>query len=173
MKISEIGIQKIKTREELSLTAYRCEAGVLTIGYGHTAGVKAGDRITEAQAIDFFKSDVREIEKHLNKMREKLGITFRQCEFDALISLIFTIGLGSFQMSTLRKKILSKAPAKDCAAEFRKWIYITKTFTEKNAAGELVKVKRKVVSNGLKNRRNGEYNQYLDLSGDYRHAGIL
>lgn len=172
MKISEIGIQKIKTREELRLTAYRCEAGVLTIGYGHTAGVKAGDKITEMQAVEFFKRDVAEIERHLNKMIEQ-GTEFRQSEYDALISLIFTIGLGSFQMSTLRKKILSKAPATDCAAEFRKWIYVTKTFIEKNAAGELVKVKRKVVSNGLKNRRNGEYNQYLDLSGDYRHAGIL
>lgn len=172
MKISEIGIQKIKTREELRLTAYRCEAGVLTIGYGHTAGVKAGDKITEMQAVDFFKRDVAEIERHLNKMIEQ-GTEFRQSEYDALISLIFTIGLGSFQMSTLRKKILSKAPAIDCAAEFRKWIYVTKTFTERNAAGELVKVKRKVVSNGLKNRRNSEYNQYLDLSGEYRHAGIL
>lgn len=172
MKISEIGIQKIKTREELRLTAYRCEAGVLTIGYGHTAGVKAGDKITEMQAVEFFKRDVAEIERHLNKMIEQ-GTKFRQSEYDALISLIFTIGLGSFQMSTLRKKILSKAPATDCAAEFRKWIYVTKTFTEKNAAGELVKVKRKVVSNGLKNRRNSEYNQYLDLSGDYRNAGIL
>lgn len=172
MKISEIGIQKIKTREELSLTAYRCEAGVLTIGYGHTAGVKAGDKITEMQAVEFLKQDVAEIERHLNKMIEQ-GTEFRQSEYDALISLIFTIGLGSFQMSTLRKKILSKAPATDCAAEFRKWIYVTKTFTEKNAAGELVKVKKKVVSNGLKNRRNGEYNQYLDLSGEYRHAGIL
>lgn len=172
MKISEIGIQKIKTREELRLTAYRCEAGVLTIGYGHTAGVKAGDKITEMQAVEFFKRDVAEIERYLNKMIEQ-GTEFRQSEYDALISLIFTIGLGSFQMSTLRKKILSKAPATDCAAEFRKWIYVTKTFTEKNAAGELVKVKRKVVSNGLKNRRNSEYNQYLDLSGDYRHAGIL
>lgn len=172
MKISEIGIQKIKNREELRLTAYRCEAGVLTIGYGHTAGVKAGDKITEMQAVEFFKRDVAEIERYLNKMIEQ-GTEFRQSEYDALISLIFTIGLGSFQMSTLRKKILSKAPATDCAAEFRKWIYVTKTFTEKNAAGELVKVKRKVVSNGLKNRRNSEYNQYLDLSGDYRHAGIL
>lgn len=172
MKISEIGIQIIKTREELRLTAYRCEAGVLTIGYGHTAGVKAGDKITEMQAVEFFKRDVAEIERYLNKMIEQ-GSEFRQSEYDALISLIFTIGLGSFQMSTLRKKILSRAPAIDCAAEFRKWIYVTKTFTEKNAAGELVKVKRKVVSNGLKNRRNGEYNQYLDLSGEYRHAGIL
>lgn len=172
MKISEIGIQKIKTREELRLTAYRCEAGVLTIGYGHTAGVKAGDKITEMQAVEFFKRDVAEIERYLNKMIEQ-GTEFRQSEYDALISLIFTIGLGSFQMSTLRKKILSKVPATDCAAEFRKWIYVTKTFTERNAAGELVKVKRKVVSNGLKNRRNSEYNQYLDLSGDYRHAGIL
>ena len=40
---------KIKKFEGLRLKAYVCAAGVCTIGYGHTAGVKPGDVITEAQ----------------------------------------------------------------------------------------------------------------------------
>ena len=36
---------KIKKFEGLRLKAYVCAAGVCTIGYGHTAGVKPGDVI--------------------------------------------------------------------------------------------------------------------------------
>ena len=46
---------KIKKFEGLRLKAYVCAAGVCTIGYGHTAGVKPGDVITEAQADAFFE----------------------------------------------------------------------------------------------------------------------
>lgn len=45
MKTSEKGKALIREFESLRLEAYRCPAGVLTIGYGHTAGVKEGDRI--------------------------------------------------------------------------------------------------------------------------------
>lgn len=49
---------KIKQFEGLRLEAYVCAAGVCTIGYGHTTGVKPGDVITEAQADTFFESDI-------------------------------------------------------------------------------------------------------------------
>lgn len=171
-KISDIGISRIQTREELRLKAYRCEAGRLTIGYGHTEGVREGDEITEAQAIEFFKSDVGAIENHLNRLRQSAKITFRQCEFDALISLIFTIGLGSFQTSTLRKKLISKATPQECAAEFKKWIYVTKIKVEERD-GKKFKFPVKVISNGLKNRRESEYKQYLDIGGDYERASMV
>lgn len=171
-KISDIGISRIQTREELRLKAYRCEAGRLTIGYGHTEGVREGDEITEAQAIEFFKSDVGAIENHLNRLRQSAKITFRQCEFDALISLIFTIGLGSFQTSTLRKKLIAKATPQECAAEFKKWIYVTKIKVEERD-GKKFKFPVKVISNGLKNRRESEYKQYLDIGGDYERASMV
>lgn len=171
-QISDIGISKIQTREELRLKAYRCEAGRLTIGYGHTEGVREGDEITEAQAIEFFKSDVGAIENHLNRLRQSAKITFKQCEFDALVSLIFTIGLGSFQTSTLRKKLIARATPQECAAEFKKWIYVTKIKVDERD-GKKFKFPVKVISNGLKNRRESEYKQYLDIGGDYERASMV
>ena len=44
--------------EGLRLKAYRCTSGVLTIGYGHTAGVKAKDVITKEQADAFLEADI-------------------------------------------------------------------------------------------------------------------
>jgi lysozyme len=35
----------------LRTTAYKCPAGVYTIGYGHTKGVKKGQKITKEQAV--------------------------------------------------------------------------------------------------------------------------
>ena len=50
MKTSENGIRLIKQFEGCRLSAYQCAAGVWTIGYGHTTGVKKGQRITQTQA---------------------------------------------------------------------------------------------------------------------------
>ena len=50
MKINKRGLAIIKKYEGCRLTAYKCPAGVYTIGYGHTKGVKKGDTITQQQA---------------------------------------------------------------------------------------------------------------------------
>ena len=47
--ISAAGIALIKRFEGCRLTAYKCSAGVWTIGYGHTSGVHSGQAITQAQ----------------------------------------------------------------------------------------------------------------------------
>lgn len=44
--------------EGLRLKAYRCTSGVLTIGYGHTDGVKSKDVITKEQADAFLAADI-------------------------------------------------------------------------------------------------------------------
>ena len=48
----------LRRDEGLRLLAYRCTAGVLTIGYGHTAGVQDGDTCTKAQAEAWLRDDV-------------------------------------------------------------------------------------------------------------------
>ena len=58
---------RIKKFEGLRLTAYVCAAGVCTIGYGHTTGVKSGDVITGAQADAFFESDIRAVENQVKR----------------------------------------------------------------------------------------------------------
>ena len=47
-----IALDVIRNEEGCDLKAYRCSAGVWTIGYGHTAGVTEGMAISQAHARD-------------------------------------------------------------------------------------------------------------------------
>lgn len=90
MKISEVGLNLIKKFEGCRLTAYQDSAGVWTIGYGHTSGVKKGQTITQAQADAFLVTDCRTTEAAVNKYQSKYN--FNQNQFDALVSFAFNIG---------------------------------------------------------------------------------
>lgn len=93
MKIGNSGLQLIKSFEGCRLTAYKCPAGVWTIGYGHTAGVKQGITITQEQADNYLKSDLVIYENHVNNLNR----SFNQNEFDALVSFTYNCGAGSLQ----------------------------------------------------------------------------
>lgn len=160
-KMSDAGYQALKAREGLRLTAYRCQAGKLTIGWGHTDGVRPGQKITEAQACGLLAADVLPLERHLNKLQENDGVKLKQHEYDALISFIFNAGQKAFQISTMRKKLVAGRPAEEIAAEFEKWVYVTVTDTIKMPDGTIDTQTRKVVSKGLQTRRQGEKAQYL------------
>lgn len=90
MKTSQNGINLIKKFEGCRLKAYKCAAGVWTIGYGHTSGVKSTDTITEAQAEEYLKADLAKFEANVDKYNSKYG--WNQNEFDALVSFAFNIG---------------------------------------------------------------------------------
>lgn len=160
-KMSDAGYQALKAREGLRLTAYRCQAGKLTIGWGHTDGVRPGQKITEAQACGLLAADVLPLERYLNRLQENDGVKLKQCEYDALISFIFNVGQKSFQISTMRKKLVAGRPAEEIAAEFEKWVYVTVTEKVTNEDGTIENVSKKIVSNGLQNRRKSEKAQYL------------
>lgn len=90
MKTSQVGIDLIKKYEQCRLEAYKCPAGVLTIGYGHTGNVYAGQKISAKQAEELLKTDLIRFEKHVNLYYSKYKWT--QNEFDALVSFAFNIG---------------------------------------------------------------------------------
>lgn len=140
MTTSNRGKQLIKDFEGLRLKAYRCPAGVATIGWGHTKGVKMGQTITEAQAEDLLVEDIAPIERQLNV----LGINFRQEQFDALVSWIFNLGAGNFTKSTLCKRILLGAADEEITDQIVKWTY--------SSGKQLV---------GLMKRRVAEANMFL------------
>ena len=110
---------KIKRFEGLRLKAYVCAAGVCTIGYGHTVGVKPSDVITQAQADTFFEMDIMAVESQVTALPLDLG----QYQFDAVVSFCFNVGIGNFKKSTLYKKIKANAHDPSIPAEFKKWIY--------------------------------------------------
>lgn len=90
MKTSENGINLIKKFEGIKLKAYQCSAGVWTIGYGHTSGVKSTDVITKEQAESLLNSDLPKYEAKVNKYISRYG--WNQNEFDALVSFAFNVG---------------------------------------------------------------------------------
>ena len=90
MKTGQAGIKLIKQFEGCRLTAYKCPAGVWTIGYGHTQGVQPGQTITQTQAEQMLVADLGEYESNVNKYQDKYK--WSQNEFDALISFAYNIG---------------------------------------------------------------------------------
>lgn len=112
MKTSNNGINLIKKFEGCKLTAYKCPAGVWTIGYGHTAGVVKGMKITSAEATKLLKDDLVKFEKHVMKFNNIYKWT--QNEFDALVSFAFNIGsISQLTNNGKRSKteIVNKIPA--------------------------------------------------------------
>ena len=119
MKASELLIVKIKEFEGYSSTAYTCAGGVVTIGYGHTRGVKITDRCTRSEADRWLRDDLAPIEAYLNTIPD----VDTQGKYDALCSFIFNLGMGNFKSSTLLKKIKAGAPTAEIQADFRRWVY--------------------------------------------------
>lgn len=118
MNISEQGLALIKQYEGLRLQAYLCAAGVWTVGYGHTAGVHPGDRVTEVEAGRLLRQDVAESER---TVRRYVRVPLSQPRFDALVSFVFNLGAGNFRTSTLLKK-LNAGDISGAAEEFLRWV---------------------------------------------------
>ena len=118
MKSSELLLNKIIDFEGCKLTAYKCPAGVWTIGVGHTKGVKQGQTITEAQAISLLKGDLLPCEKYVND----LGVCKTQGQFDALVDFCFNLGTGALGRSTLLKFIRQGKAEQYIRGEFAKWV---------------------------------------------------
>ena len=126
MKISAKGLELLKSYESLRLTAYRDSGGVLTIGWGHTQGVKEGDTCTLAEATQFLLDDVAEAEKAINKQ----NLNLNQNQYDALVSFVFNVGESQFKKSTLLKKLkknIDKAEKKNLEGDKLK-IYLYKNY---------------------------------------------
>lgn len=117
MRTSQTGINLIKSFESLRLEAYRCPAGIWTIGYGHTAGVRRGDRIDGQKAEQLLAEDLRKFENTVN--RECPGVN--QNQFDALVSFTFNIGSGNFLKSTLLKCVKANPQNLNIRYEFSRW----------------------------------------------------
>lgn len=117
MKVSEIMIQAMKRFEGCRLTAYKCPAGVWTIGYGHTAGVKSGDKISQRQADAWLREDLASFERGV----ERLCAGLTQGQFDALVDFAYNLGLGNLKSSTLLRKIKAGASETEIRYQFSRW----------------------------------------------------
>lgn len=125
MKISEKGLELIRRFEGLRLRAYKCPAGIATIGYGSTRGVKMGMVITPAEAEQRLREDVARFEADVMYL---VKVKLTQGQFDALVSFAFNLGsdidtddiaegLGD---STLLK-LLNRGDYAGAAQQFKRW----------------------------------------------------
>lgn len=143
-RINSRGLALIKSYEGLELTAYRCAANVLTIGYGSTGShVKEGMAITEAEAEELLRKDLARFENGVSALTE--GVPTTDDQFSACVSLAFNIGLGAFAGSTLLKRHKLKNYV-GAAKEFLRW---------NRAGGRVLK--------GLTRRREAEGRLYRGL----------
>ena len=140
MKPSERGLALIRQFEGLRLSAYRCAAGVLTIGWGTTKGVKMGQTITRDEADRLLMEDVQRFADHVKAL---VKVPLNQNQTDALVSFVYNVGPAAFGKSTMLK-LINQGLLEDAANQFVRW----------NRAGDQVLA-------GLTRRRMAERDLFL------------
>ena len=145
MNVSTNGIELIKQFEGCSLKAYKCPAGIWTIGYGHTNGVKEGQKITQTQANTYLMDDLKTHERYVNNLQLPLN----QNQFDALVSFCYNCGPGNLR-TLIKNRTLPQ---------------IADAFLLYNKGGG-------VVLNGLIKRRNAERELFLKPTTATRYKVI-
>lgn len=119
LKPSQNCINLIKRFEGCRLKAYKCPAAIWTIGYGTTRypdgkAVKEGEEISLYRAESLLTFDV-------NKFASQIKLNVNQNQFDAIVSFCYNLGMGAFNSSTLKKKIIDNPEDVSIKDEFMKW----------------------------------------------------
>lgn len=122
MEVSKEAKDLIKKFEGLRLEAYRCSAGVLTIGYGHTSAagapeVKQGMKITRAEANRIFETD---LQKFATRVDDLIKVPLTDNQFGACVSLAYNIGIGAFGKSSVLR-FVNKKQFENAADAFLLW----------------------------------------------------
>jgi lysozyme len=117
MKISNEGLSLIKKFEGCELTAYKCAAGVWTIGYGHIKDVYEGQTITQSEAESMLQHEMEEYEGYINSL---VMVPLNQNQFDALVSWVFNLGAGNLRASTLLK-VVNLSDMNGVPAQIKRW----------------------------------------------------
>jgi lysozyme len=118
MRISDHGLALVARFEGLRLEAYRCPAGVWTIGYGHTGPeVGPGARVTAAEARALLRADLARFER---AVAAAVGGALPQHRFDALVSFAFNVGEAAFRRSTVLKRVRA-GRFEDVPSELMRW----------------------------------------------------
>jgi len=113
------GKDLIKKYEGLKLTSYLCPAGVPTIGWGHTYGVKLNRTISVEEAEVLLDHDYQAAQDQVERL---VTVPLTENQLGALTSFVFNLGMGALAMSTLLKK-LNKGDYSGAADEFNRWVY--------------------------------------------------
>lgn len=136
----------IKRFEGFEPVAYKDAVGVWTIGYGNTfyadgTKVMEGDGISHQDAEKLLK-DV--VESFAKQVTDEIRVQLTDCQFGALVSFTYNVGIGAFRRSTLLRKVNADPENPEIRYEFGKWV---------RAGGKTL--------NGLVRRRKAEADLYF------------
>ena len=140
--INAAGLALVKTYEGLYLSEYQDIVGVMTIGWGHTVGVTAGESIDVAQAEAYLQSDLESAGAAV--LAALPGVALGDNEYAALTSLVFNVGPGALAETNLAA-LLRSGDMPDAADGILKFDH---------AGGQVVQ--------GLLNRRTAERALFLE-----------
>jgi len=141
---SQAAVDLIKRFESLRLEAYLCPAKVWTIGWGHTAGVEPGMRISGQEAEELLRSDIQAVECDLPSV---IHAPLSQGQHDALVSLCFNLRGGARGLTRTAPRLVDRINSGDAAG----------------AAIELLDINRAngQVLPGLTRRREAEHELFV------------
>lgn len=128
--ISKKGIERIKLWEKLELESYQDGGGVWTIGYGTTAKVRPGMKITEALAEKLLMDYIAIQTQQLNVLLADVELISQE-QFDAISSFVYNVGITQFAKSTMLKllkeknwlKAANQLVRRDSKGIYHGWIY--------------------------------------------------
>ena len=117
MRTNAAGLKIIKDAEGLRLNAYKCPAGIWTIGYGHTGpDVHPGLTITSERATELLAADLARFELAVSSL---CPVTTDN-QFAALVSFAYNLGAGALKGSTLCR-LHNEGRYVEAAAQFQRW----------------------------------------------------
>lgn len=116
-RVNAEGAALVRSFEGLRLEPYRCPAGLLSIGYGHTRTARPGMRITPRQAEQLLKEDLRLAARTVARLAH---VPLNDNQFAALASLVFNIGAAAFERSTLLR-LLNRGWYDQVPAQMARW----------------------------------------------------
>ncbi len=148
MNLSPQGLDLLKKLEGFRPKPYQCSAGYPTIGYGHQINPHENfDEVTIDQAEKLLKEDVVWAERAVSARLPHLY----QNQFDALVCLVFNIGVSAFEKSSVLRYI----KLMDWNNALRYWAMYNKVADPRT--------KVLVISPGLQNRRNAEISLFKSM----------
>lgn len=118
MRPSKACVDLVKSFEGFRAEAYKCPAGVWTVGYGTTENVHPGDVVNEQEAEDLLLNDLTEAAGAIDEL---VDVPLTQRQYDALASLIYNIGREAFRNSTLLKLLNGGRGIHEVGAQFLRW----------------------------------------------------
>ena len=117
MVISKEGIDLVKKFEGCKLEAYQCAAGVWTIGYGSTRGVRQGDVWAQEKADIMLIDELQEYGEHVSNM---VNVPLDQSQYDALSSWCFNLGPTNLSSSSLLR-VLNEKKYEEVPYQIKRW----------------------------------------------------